>query len=255
MTYLSKIMKPSWMFLVVLATFISCQELGLNNVDVSDLLSSSDSSYSLTSLEPDIVVQGSGNYDDYEKVIVEDLVSDDTCDDKFVSGIVEFYYEDELVYSVDFGDGTCDGLVTITYLDDNGEYITEEVSICRLFKKKGKHHHNKCFDFVYPISYTMPDSTIITITHKKDKRLIRKWYKANPGVDEKPNINFPIEIKLNDGSIVEISSQEELDAQFDSCEEGKRESCYNDGHHGEGDHDHDHDDDCDHDDDDDEDND
>ena len=77
-----------------------------------------------------------GEKDDYQKVIVEELVKNEECKWEVVSGIVEFYYEKELVSTINFGNGTCDGIATVTWLDKNGETQTKEVDVWKLFKKE-----------------------------------------------------------------------------------------------------------------------
>jgi hypothetical protein len=60
----------------------------------------------------------------FEEVIVEELVVSDDCDGEIVSGLIEFYLGGELIGSIDFGDGECDGVATVT---EDGE--TFEISL------------------------------------------------------------------------------------------------------------------------------
>ncbi len=69
-------------------------------------------------------------YDDkdekYEEKIVEDIVKMDGCECP-VSGIIEYYLDGELVAILDYGDGECDNLATIT---KNGETVEFELEDC-----------------------------------------------------------------------------------------------------------------------------
>ncbi len=91
----------------------------------------------LKSLEPDIIVKGSGDKADYTKTIVTALVKKAECNWEVVSGIIEYYYQDEMVFSVNFGNGTCDGLATVSWLE-NGVIESKDVDVWQLFKKQGK---------------------------------------------------------------------------------------------------------------------
>jgi hypothetical protein len=89
----------------------------------------------LKSLEPDIIIKGSGNKDDYKKNVVEELVKKEECKWEVVSGIIEYYYQDEMVFSIDFGNGNCDGLATVSWLE-NGMIESKDVDVWALFKQK-----------------------------------------------------------------------------------------------------------------------
>ncbi|MEM8892973.1 MAG: hypothetical protein AAGC88_00260 [Bacteroidota bacterium] len=68
--------------------------------------------------------------EDFEELdirFVEELVYDETCNEH-VDGLVEIYYGEELIASVDLGDGTCDGEITICETDESGELVCETVS-------------------------------------------------------------------------------------------------------------------------------
>ena len=80
----------------------------------------------------------------------------------------------------------------------------------------------KCFDFVYPISYMMPDGTIITGNSEEEiNQLIKDWYEAHPGEKEKPILQYPVDIKYKDGTIVTINNDEEMKAAYENCGDDK----------------------------------
>ncbi|MFL2629157.1 MAG: hypothetical protein ACJ0NO_01295 [Flavobacteriaceae bacterium] len=82
-------------------------------------------------------------------------------------------------------------------------------------RKKFKRKKSKPFELVFPISFTMPDGTIISgEDHKEIKGLMKDWYDANPDSKEKPDLVFPVDviIKSKDGEeTLTISSKEEME--------------------------------------------
>lgn len=71
------------------------------------------------SLEADFELKGDG---DYEKIITKRLVRLDDC--RFiVEGTIEFYKGDELIVTIDFGNGRCDNIATKTIGDEITEFI------------------------------------------------------------------------------------------------------------------------------------
>ena len=71
------------------------------------------------SLEADFELKGDGKY---EKIITKPLVRLDDC--RFiVEGTVEFYRGDELIVTIDFGDGVCDNIATKTVGDETTEFL------------------------------------------------------------------------------------------------------------------------------------
>lgn len=80
----------------------------------------------------------------------------------------------------------------------------------------------KCFEFIYPISYLMPDGSIITGNSEKEIwQLIKEWYKAHPGEKEKPQLQYPVDIKYENGTIVTINNDEELKNAYMNCDNDK----------------------------------
>lgn len=103
-----------------------------------------------------------------------------------------------------------------------GEPVTindqEQMKRYKMACDKGK---KRCFVFIYPITYIMPDESTITILSKDDhenKMAIRLWYQENPGVEEKPVLQFPVKVKmLKDGIIKTIHNDEEMIALKEWC--------------------------------------
>jgi hypothetical protein len=71
---------------------------------------------------------------------------------------------------------------------------------------------------IHPVTYIMPDGTEIIIEKKEDRKLIKEWYEANPGVEEKPELQYPVDIKYKDGTIKTINNKEEMIQAKKDCE-------------------------------------
>ena len=59
---------------------------------------------------------------DYKKVIIEPLIKIEGCN-YIVAGVIEFYYQDKWIATLDFGDGTCDEWATKKW-DGGSEVIS-----------------------------------------------------------------------------------------------------------------------------------
>tara|TARA_R110002073_G_scaffold53840_4_gene138851 strand:+ start:58623 stop:59483 length:861 start_codon:yes stop_codon:yes gene_type:complete len=103
---------------------------------------------------------------------------------------------------IEYQDGT-----TAT-IDDQTELEAARVDCVRV----------RCFDYVYPFSVTMPDASVIILNSSDDRSLVREWYRANPGVREKPELVYPIDIVYQDGTTQTINDGDELQAAKDNCQ-------------------------------------
>lgn len=76
----------------------------------------------------------------------------------------------------------------------------------------------RCFEVVYPISVSFPDGTTAEAEDRSVfKQLIRDWKEANPDSEERPELVFPISVELEDETVVEVNSAEELQELKESC--------------------------------------
>lgn len=121
-------------------------------------------------------------------------------------------YKNDEVYEVSKAEGLGFELRLIT---TEGSFTSELNSVFftlrgRQLENRGRPRHGprrSCFKVLFPFSLTMPDGTIITLEDRSDRALVRAWYQENPGVTEKPNVVFPIEIEYQDGTVATINSQ------------------------------------------------
>ncbi len=78
-----------------------------------------------------------------------------------------------------------------------------------------------CFALIYPVSYIMPDNTIITVEGIDDlesKTAIREWYEKHPNSKERPGMKYPINVLLEGGSVFAINSEDEMNQLREECE-------------------------------------
>ena len=67
-----------------------------------------------------------------------------------------------------------------------------------------------CFDLAYPLDYTMPYGSVITMNDEKDWDAIKAWYEANPNSKEKFSLVYPVGVVLKDGSSKTIGNEDEM---------------------------------------------
>lgn len=69
------------------------------------------------------------------------------------------------------------------------------------------------FDFVYPITYNMPDGTTITVEDREGMSAMKAWREANPDNTERPTLQFPVDVVVDDVTIT-INNEEEMKALY-----------------------------------------
>ena len=115
----------------------------------------------------------------------------------------------ELVYPVQiiFGD---------RIFDANSEEELERLydELCHDEEDDGEHEEEECFEYVYPISFEMPDGSTITGDNEEEiERQIEEWYEINGENDQRPELVFPVQIIFGD-RIFDASSEEELERLY-----------------------------------------
>ena len=82
-------------------------------------------------------------------------------------------------------------------------------------------HDRPCFTFVYPLSYLMPDGSIITGDSKQALfAAIKAWYEANPDTDQRPALQFPVDVTVGD-SLLTLDDSEDLRRLLERCRNGQ----------------------------------
>lgn len=94
-----------------------------------------------------------------------------------------------------------------------------ELRLGRSYGDKDGCDIKECFDFVFPVTFVMPDGSTITGNSIEEIGLaIKSWYEANPGSKERPALQYPVEITFRDGTTATITSDEGMRRFKADCE-------------------------------------
>jgi len=108
------------------------------------------------------------------------------------------------------------------YFDLNGRQLKHE-------KDQPGKERKLCFNFILPVTFTMPDGSEITIEQKVDWNLIKTWYENHPDSKEKPALQFPVEIRFKSGKVKTLNDENGLRRAIKFCNDqqgDKRIDCF-----------------------------
>ena len=115
---------------------------------------------------------------------------------------------------IQFGRG--DEVETVTVNSD--DELKEAFQACR-----GEEDDKKCFTFGFPVSFTMPDGTVLTAEDEKDlEEKMQAFYESYTGEKKRPEVVFPVDLMFEDGSSLTANSPEEMKQAW-------KENCKRDG--------------------------
>ena len=115
---------------------------------------------------------------------------------------------------IQFGRG--DEVETVTINSD--DELKEAFQACR-----GEEDDKKCFTFGFPVSFTMPDGTVLTAEDEKDlEEKMGAFYESYTGEKKRPEVVFPVDLMFEDGSSLTVNSSEEMKQAW-------KENCKRDG--------------------------
>ena len=65
----------------------------------------------------------------------------------------------------------------------------------------------------------MPDGSSTTVTSYDEQSWteLKSWYEANPDIEEKPALQYPVNIIYRDGSTKTINNDEEMASAKEDC--------------------------------------
>ena len=146
-------------------------------------------------------------------------------DEESVKEYYEAYEIDEdisVVYPINITDN--DGELIVI---DSDERLKEAYKDC-YGRGRDWVENKKCFSLVYPVSYLMPDGTTIEISADDEESWAeyKSWYDNNPESDERPSLQYPVEItyRTEEGTETQIiSSEEEMISAKEECREVENE--------------------------------
>ena len=115
-----------------------------------------------------------------------------------------------LQYPVDIAFG--DDETVIVNSDDEMRSVYRRCS----YRVKDKRYWD-CFELVYPVTFIMPDGSIITVSNREDWDNVKGWYDSNPDSEERPALQYPVDISYRDGTNQTVINDEEMGAAKRDC--------------------------------------
>lgn len=198
-------------------SFTACERFELNG-DTDELISAIEDATDVTAVSADALPESA------QSTLNSDYAG---------YSVFQSFYAKDLGYVVDLVSSDLTEVDIRAYFDQSGEHLergrdrgSRDSTDCNRY---GHHGDAKCFDFVYPISYTMPDNSVITGDSAQEIRVaISSWYDANPGIDQKPSLVFPVDIIFRDSTILNITQAEDLRAAQRRCKRkgGDHRPCF-----------------------------
>lgn len=214
-----KTLKSVFVFLLAMSIFYSCkQQEGINPSGDDALISSIQSAVNKETVNVETMPTSS-----------QTEVSHDCSQSE--SYVATAQLAPDLGYEVTMrrSRGADAGEESQAYFDLNGKRLTPGSGMRGKKGRKGKKRGmmgkkgkkgpraKDCFELVYPVSFTMPDGSSITVADKDGWSAIRAWHQANPDVRERGALVFPVDIAFEDGTTQTISNQEEMKAAKATC--------------------------------------
>ncbi len=124
----------------------------------------------------------------------------------------DFVAEPTLQFPVQLAFDDIDELVTVNNEDELEEFEED----C----EGDDDEWEECFDFVYPITFVMPNGSTITGNNEEElDAAIENWYDNHPDFVAEPTLQFPIQITYEDqDQPVTINDEEELESAYEDCD-------------------------------------
>ncbi len=125
-----------------------------------------------------------------------------------------------LQYPVDISFEGREGSTTLTVTND--EEMRNAYGRCG----GGRDNNDReCFELVYPVTYLMPDGSTITIENDEDWDPIKDWYEENPESEERPELQYPVDVVFDDETVT-VNSAEEMGEMKRECWEDEGRECF-----------------------------
>ena len=115
--------------------------------------------------------------------------------------------------------------VQISFEGERNLTINDDDEMRRVYAYCGDEDEDddrECFELVLPVTFVMPDGSTITVDNDEDWGALRSWYEENPGSEEEPALQYPVDIiyETNEGTVtVTINNDEEMETAEEECED------------------------------------
>ena len=111
--------------------------------------------------------------------------------------------------------------VNIIYRDGDNQTINNDDEMGSTKVDCRKWDDNKkdwdCFRLVYPITFILPDNSVISMQDEEDWMELKSWYEVNPDIEERPILEYPVEINYRNGPTKTINNDEEMTSAIENC--------------------------------------
>ncbi|MDF1694924.1 MAG: hypothetical protein P1U56_03795 [Saprospiraceae bacterium] len=118
--------------------------------------------------------------------------------------------------------------VIVIFEGDKSKRIKSSEQMMRLrkyCKEKAGKERKVCFRMVFPLNYLMPDGTTITIDNEEgSKSQIKEWYANNPDAEEKPELVYPVDVKVKGGQVITINDEDQMIQLKKRCSQSDKDS-------------------------------
>ena len=87
----------------------------------------------------------------------------------------------------------------------------------------------RCFEVILPATFVMPDASSIIIQNEDDYMMLKDWYENNLETDDKPSLQYPVDIIYKDGDIETVNNDEEMMHNKMNCrdwDDEKKDDCF-----------------------------
>ena len=111
--------------------------------------------------------------------------------------------------------------VGIAFGDDETVIVNSDDEMRSVYRRCSYRAKDKrywdCFELVYPVTFIMPDGSIITVSNREDWDNVKGWYDSNPDSEERPFLQYPVGISYRDGTNQTINNDEEMGTAKRDC--------------------------------------
>ena len=107
--------------------------------------------------------------------------------------------------------------IDILWKGEIAKTINDDTEL-KIAKRYCDEEKEDCFKLVYPITWTMPDDTAISMNDETDWGEIKAWYEANSNSEEKMDLNYPVDVILKDGTTQAVADDSEMEVLKKNCE-------------------------------------
>ena len=126
--------------------------------------------------------------------------------------------EPSLQYPVEIIRDTEQGEETIVI--NSEEELAEVKETCRDYIEDSDDSED-CFEYLFPVTFIMPDGSTITIENEDGLLILRRWYEENSGYEEEPVLQYPVSVVLENEegeTTLVVNSETEIDMIYEECE-------------------------------------